>query len=157
MGTKGENKNLFRQAVESVPEIQAGFRNGLQALGANAKAVKTEDTRKLEGSVDIDACTKALYPEDSRWDYAIGYDAEAYFLEVHPANTSNVDDMVKKAEWLTNWLKEKAPALKRMASSNTFYWVPSGKYNILPHAPQSRRLAQKHVRIVSILRLPVPK
>ena len=47
MGTKGENKNLFRQAVESVPEIQAGFRNGLQALGANAKAVKTEDTRKL--------------------------------------------------------------------------------------------------------------
>lgn len=157
MDTKKGKINLFKEAIETIPEVKSGFRNGLQALGANAQVVKASDTRKLDGSVDIDACTKALYPRASRWDYAIGYDAKAYFLEVHPANTSNVDEMLKKAEWLTNWLKEKAPALKRMAANNSFYWVPSGKYNILPNSPQSRKLAQKHVLITPIFRLPAQK
>ena len=28
------------------------------------------------------------------------------FVEVHPANTSNVDEVVKKKKWLDVWLKQ---------------------------------------------------
>lgn len=94
-----ENKKIiptFKQAVENTQDIKNGFHNGLQALGANAKQVSATDTKKLEGSVDIDACTKELYPQDARWDYAIGYEGKVYFLEIHPANTSNVKEMIKK-------------------------------------------------------------
>lgn len=66
-----ENKKIiptFKQAVENTQDIKNGFHNGLQALGANAKQVSATDTKKLEGSVDIDACTKELYPQDARWD-----------------------------------------------------------------------------------------
>lgn len=157
MDTKKGKINLFKEAIETIPEVKSGFRNGLQALGANAQVVEASDTRKLNGSVDIDTCTKALYPSASRWDYAIGYEAKAYFLEVHPANTSNVDEMLKKVEWLTNWLKEKAPALKRIAASNSFYWVPSGRCKILAHSSQKRKLAQKHVLITPIFCLPAQK
>lgn len=47
---------------------------------------------------------EGLYPNASRWDYAIGYDQKAWFVEVHPANTSNVKEMLKKVEWLESRL-----------------------------------------------------
>lgn len=59
MGNK-KTTTVFQQAVESTPDINNGFRNGLQALGSNAQRITAQDTRKLEGSVDIDACTQSL-------------------------------------------------------------------------------------------------
>lgn len=108
--------NAFKYAITCTPDIKDGFRDGLQALGSNAKNVTPANSRKIDGSVDIDSCTHDLYPNESRWDYAIGYDGKAYFLEVHPANTSNVKEMVKKADWLKKWLSEKAVELKKDCS-----------------------------------------
>ena len=147
--------NAFRQAVEATREIADGYRPGLQALRANATAVAAEETLHLEGSVDIDACVHDLYPNDSRWDYAIGYEGRSYFLEVHPTNTRNVSEMLNKAKWLKEWLQNKALPLKNIADGKTLYWVPSGKCKILPGSPESKRLAQSHIRIVKPLRLPI--
>lgn len=149
-----ENKK-FKAAVEATQEIREGYCNGLQALGGNAAKVAVTDTRKLNGSVDIDACTLELYPNETRWDYAIGYDEKAYFLEVHPANTSNVKEMIQKADWLKQWLQRKAPALKAIAANGSFYWVPSGKYAIQPNSPQYRKLAQSKILLVPRFMLPV--
>ena len=147
--------NKFKEAVEATPEIRKGYCKGLQALKGNAAKVNVADTRKLDGSVDIDACTLELYPDAPRWDYAIGYDEKAYFLEVHPANTSNVKEMIQKAEWLKQWLQQKAPALKAIASNGSFYWVPSSKYAIQPNSPQYRKLAQSKILLVPRFILPV--
>lgn len=155
--TDKETPLAFRQAVEDTPEIRTGYCNGLQALGANARLVAAEDTRKLEGSVDIDACVHDLYPNGARWDYAVGYEGKAYFLEIHPASTSNVKEMMKKAEWLTGWLNEKAPALKAMAAGKVYYWLASGKQSILSNSPQYRKLSQSRIRLVSNCRLPLIK
>lgn len=163
MGTKNKRNdqkpiqisNAFRQAVEATAEIADGYCQGLQALRANATTVTAENTLHLEGSVDIDACVHNLYPNDSRWDYAIGYEGKSYFLEVHPANTSNVSEMLNKAKWLKGWLQDKALPLKNIAAGKTLYWVPSGKCKILPGSPESKRLAQSHIRIVKPLRLPI--
>lgn len=148
-----ENKK-FKEVVESTPEINSGYCKGLQALKGYATKVSVDDTRKLDGSVDIDACTLNLYPEEARWDYVIGYDERAYFLEVHPANTSNVKEMILKAKWLKQWLQQKAPALKAISANRSFYWIPSGRYAIQPNSPQYRKLAQSKILLVPRLSLP---
>lgn len=144
----------FKEAVEKTSDIKAGYRIGLQALGVNKSHVAATDPRKIDGSVDIDKCTRMLYPNSARWDYAIGYDGKAYFLEIHPANTSNVEEMIKKAKWLNEWLNDKAPSLKSLAANNDYYWVPSGKVCILKNSPQYRKLSQSSIRLVSVCRLP---
>lgn len=142
----------FKEAICATPDVSSGFCNGIQALGSNARFVKVSDTRKIEGSVDIDSCTKTLYPSASRWDYVVGYDSAAYYLEVHPASTGDVDAMCKKAMWLKNWLSAKATLLKDI-SKFPLYWVPSGRCKILKTSPQFRKLVKSDIKIVSILQL----
>lgn len=147
--------NKFKKAVEAIPDIKDGFRFGVQALGGMSYFVTSSTPRLFDGSVDIDACTKDLYPNDARWDYVIGFNNHAYFLEIHPASTSNVRDMIKKAQWLDNWLNEKAAGLKALVATNVFYWIASGKYSILKNSPQSRMLAQSKIQIISNCRFPL--
>lgn len=121
MGTKNKRNNqettktpnAFRQAVEATAEIADGYCQGLQALRANATTVTAENTLHLEGSVDIDACVHNLYPNDSRWDYAIGYEGKSYFLEVHPANTSNVSEMLNKAQVAERMATRQSPSAEK--------------------------------------------
>lgn len=150
-----KKKTIFQQAVESTPDIKNGFRDGLQALGTNAQRITAQNTRKLEGSVDIDACTQSLYPNEARWDYAVGYDKKAYFFEVHPADTSNVKEMIKKAEWLNKWLTQKAPSLNSLAANKVLYWIASGRQKILPNSPQHRKLSQSKIQLISNCKLPL--
>ncbi len=80
----------FKEAIFATPLLKNAYKNGLQALGNYSNKVRPSDTKKCEGSVDIDAAVKGIYPNDSRWDYAIGYDGTTYFIEVHRAETSQV-------------------------------------------------------------------
>ena len=138
--------DAFTDAVKNTPEISLGIRTGLQALKNDAGRVEATDNRKLNGSVDIDATTRDLYPEASRWDYVIGYEGKAYFLEVHSEITSDIVDMLKKADWLRQWLSTKASALKAISGSNCFYWVSPGACHIVSPSPQARKLAQSKVK-----------
>jgi hypothetical protein len=105
MAKHEQKKNAFLDAVESTPEICASYKNGLQALKrSDTGKVTASDTRKIDGSVDIDAAVKTLYPDANRWDYAIGYDSKVCYVEVHPAYTSEIDIMLKKLSWLKGWL-----------------------------------------------------
>lgn len=56
----------FDAAVNQIPSLKGGLRRGLQAMGANSTLVHTEDTRKCDGSVDIDTCLENVMPQDSR-------------------------------------------------------------------------------------------
>lgn len=132
--------NVFQAAVLASPDVSYGYCKGLKALKNNSSMLKVSDTRKLQGSVDIDESTKKLYPEDARWDYAVGYGDKAYFVEVHPANTSNVSEIINKASWLEWWLKEKAKELGKIRN-DALFWIPTGKVAILPNSPKFRQLA----------------
>ena len=148
-----ESKNTigqsFEKAVKATDDIALGFCSGLQALGSNSVVIKVQNNRSLNGSVDIDTTTSSLYPQDARWDYTVGYDNRAYFVEVHPANTSNVKEMIHKKEWLDNWLNIHAPELKKIKAEAPYYWVPSGKVAILRNSPQFKRIALNHILIVN--------
>ena len=64
----------FREAVEATPNLSGTFRDGLQALRAEDKPhIDVENTRKLSGSVDLDAALQRAEPSANRWDFAIAY------------------------------------------------------------------------------------
>lgn len=133
----------FKEAVEKTPSIEACYETGLRALGANSGRVIPENTRALEGSVYLDGCVSRIYPNSPRWDYIIGYNQQAYFVEVHPANTGNVAEMLNKLRWLKSWLQEHGAEINAMkASDKPFRWVATGGIAILKDSSQARKLAQ---------------
>jgi hypothetical protein len=111
----------FKQAVEDTPEIKDCYQNGLKALGKYSNKIELSDTTKCEGSVEIDECVKYIYPQENRWDYTFSYRGEVYFIEVHSADTSEVKVVLKKLQWLKDWLNSKAPELDKIkAKSKAF-------------------------------------
>lgn len=84
---------------------QAGvkFEKGLQALeNADKKRIEPKNPSLIDGSANIDECLKKSFPESNRWDYAIMYNGEAFFIEVHPPN--EIKEVIKKLHWLKAWL-----------------------------------------------------
>lgn len=148
------DSTTFKSIVQAIPTIAGAYREGLQALESkDAEKVKPQNPRKLSGSVYLDKCLKTTNPHDARWDYVIGYSEKAYFVEVHPANTSNVDEVVKKKKWLDVWLKTNALDLKAMMAGTSYYWIASGKVAILPNSPQARKIAKNKLVLCKELNL----
>lgn len=104
--------NQFQATIQNIPDIQHCYQLGLQALGSNSSLVKPTDPRQLEGSVNLDTCVKRLYPDENRWDYMLSYRETLYFIEVHPAITTEVKTVLNKKAWLIKWLQNKAPQLQ---------------------------------------------
>ena len=147
-------KTTFEDVVMSIPTIANAYKDGLQALeGKDASKIKPKNPRNLSGSVYLDKCLERTNPHDARWDYVLGYKEKAYFVEIHPANTSNVDEVVKKKKWLEQWLDVNAKALRTMMVGPNYYWVASGKIAILPNSPQSRRIAKNKLVLCKELKL----
>ena len=91
MSKNKSNKQLtFREAVAVTPDVCNGYHEGLTALGRYTAKIRVPDLTKIDGSLNIDATTRELYPNDCRWDYALGYDGEVFYIEIHSAITSEV-------------------------------------------------------------------
>lgn len=153
-----KNNRAFEEAVSATPHVQSCYKAGLQALGKHSEKVEVKDGAKCEGSLDIDVCTMHLFPDANRWDYALCYDSEVHFVEVHSANTSEVAVVLRKLQWLKDWLHNHAPKINKLKITRgpAFYWIQSGNFNIPKNAPQLRIAAQKGIKPISKLKLPVP-
>lgn len=154
--TEGIAVSDFRKAIEATPDVAVGYRPGLQALRSVDKVyVVLADTDKIEGSLDIDTCTKKLYPGSNRWDYAISYKGKVYYVEVHPADTSNVKIMMSKLAWLKQWLLDKAPEINKLPKSEpSFFWVATNAgIHIPPTSIQYKNLAINKLLPIKVLRV----
>lgn len=155
---KGKQKNAisFKKAVETTKDIENCFQAGLKALGKYSSKIVLRDPKKCCGSVDIDGCVTKKYPQDNRWDYAICYDGDVFFAEVHSANTGEVSTVLRKLQWLRNWLNLNAPEINKLRarSKTPFYWIQSNGNHILPNSKQARQVAISGLRPVAILQLP---
>ena len=149
-----QNEDIFKTAVNATPEVMDCFQVGLRALGKYSVKIEPADPSKCGGSIDIDACTVAIYPNDNRWDYALSYDSKVYFIEVHSAETSEVNIVLRKLQWLKDWLNQKAPEIKKQIAEQPYFWIQSGKFNIPKTSPQAKRVALVGLRPISKLRLP---
>ncbi len=64
VGFEKGNTMSFKKAVESISDLSGGYCNGLKAMKVNSAKIIAADERMLSGSVDIDTCTKKIYPSD---------------------------------------------------------------------------------------------
>jgi hypothetical protein len=145
----------FKQAVESTPDVATGFRVGLTALGSYSSKVVVSETTHLQGSVDIDTFTTAKYPNSNRWDYAFAYKGEAFFVEVHSANSGQVRTVLRKLQWLKDWLHHNAPEINKMRAKKRvpFYWIQSKGFAIPKTSPQYRAAEGAGLKPISTLTL----
>ena len=143
----------FKQAVETTPDVANGYQTGLGALGQYRNKINAADTRLLDGSVDIDTCTTRKYPNANRWDYALAYGQKVYFVEVHSANTSEVSTVLRKLQWLKDWLISDAPEINKMKAQQPYYWIMSNNNRILKGSSQARRIAEARLKPISCLDL----
>ena len=147
--------NKFKEAVESTDEVKGGYCQGLLALKKKERSkVSCGETRKLDGSLDIDSTVKALYSDSERWDYAISYSGKVCYCEVHPAETSEVTKMTGKLAWLKQWLKNKAPEIDALpAYTPKYVWVSSGRVNVLPTSREAKKISSSGIVLTSHLNL----
>ncbi|ATV28290.1 hypothetical protein [Prevotella intermedia] len=151
MEKKQQQKLTFKEAVEATPDVATGYHKGIEAFGKYTSKIKVPESSKIDGSLDIDATTSTFYPNESRWDYALCYDSEVFYIEVHSAITSEVTKIVKKLQWLKIWLAIKAPEINKLTSKtkHPYYWVQSSKCNIPKHMRQYKIAVQNKI-------LPIP-
>lgn len=152
-GKEIQQKRLtFKEAVEATPDVSTGYREGIEAFGEYKAKIKVPDSKKIDGSLDIDAMTAKLYPDSNRWDYAICYDGEVFYIEVHSATTSEVSKMIQKLQWLKSWLIKKAPEINKLTTTTRqpYYWVQSSGCNIPKHMPQYKKIVQNKIRPMPI-------
>jgi len=149
----------FEAAVRATPEICNGYCPGLRALKGEHRSKMTRKNTQCSwrGSVDIDAGLAARYPNDARWDYAIGFGYQSKqdgvaFVEVHHASSSEVETVIRKKDWLTGWVTRSAPSLRGMAPGG-FHWVSSDGVHIPQGSRQRRRLALSGITVGSVARI----
>lgn len=143
----------FEAAVRATTEIAQGYATGLRGLKGEhrPKMILGERRCGWRGSVDLDAVLAARYPNDPRWDYAIGFgrtsrpDGVAY-VEVHPATSTHVYDVIRKKDWLISWIGRAAPALAGLVQGG-FFWVSTDGIHIRSGTPQARQLAGKGIKL----------
>ena len=145
------DKDTFKKAIEDIKELCGAYREGLQALNKDCKDnVEATDTRLLYGSVDIDKATRDRYPQASRWDYVVCYHGARYVIELHPASTSNVREVLNKLKWLKDWLKDKD---RLGQAKKSYHWIATDGVHIHPESREAKQLAIKGLKPEKRLKL----
>lgn len=134
----------FLDAVHNTPDITNCLQAGLKALGRYSTRITTSQPSLLEGSVDLDNCLKAKYQNAPRWDYALSHKSSVYYIEVHPASTSQVKVVIAKLNWLKGWLRH--TALVNLKGQSSYHWISTDKVTISKRSKYSRILAKSGVK-----------
>lgn len=150
-----EDNGLLGKICLSNDRLKPYFDFGLGAMErGDRKYIKVPYTKLLSGSLALDEAAKETYPNSNRWDYAIEYEGHTFFIEIHPAFTSEIECVIQKVEFIIKWLKENAPEIlslpKKESEERIFYWVSSGgtDLRIAPGSKQARKLALHRVKPV---------
>lgn len=131
----------FKKAVEATPAIAAHLKPGLQALShGHRRLIRCSKPKELGGSIDLDDVLRSSKPRDARWDYGLGFrKPQVVWIEVHPASSSHVAEVLNKLNWLRSWLKNEAPALCQLKAR--FIWLPTGSVALPANSPKRKVLA----------------
>ncbi len=148
----------FKEAVrEATAPVNGAYFPGKMALeNRHRKLVTCKDTRRITGSIDLDRALakEPKYANEPRWDYGLGYQPaggreQAIWIEVHSAETSEVSAVIRKFEWLRDWLDENADQLRKLTESADsdirYIWIASNRLRILPHSRQAKQLSMSGI------------
>lgn len=152
MSCRPPKRLSFQEAIDRTQDVCGKCQNGLAALGKCSKKIIVPDVSLIDGSLDIDSSTVSLYPMAHRWDYALSYNGEVFYIEEHSAITSQVSVVIEKLKWLKQWLREKAPEINKLSSTkkNPYYWIQSSNFSIPKHTRQYKMAVQNRLLPISI-------
>ncbi len=123
------------------------IKNGLQAIREPNK-VSLENTRTRARSVDVDRCLRENHPNENRWDYAVFIEIDEIlktaFIEIHPGNESEVNEVIKKVRWMKKWLRDNQISI--INENRKFFWVSSGKIRVSKNSQKIRLLSKQGVQ-----------
>ncbi|RMF29200.1 MAG: hypothetical protein D6765_04785 [Bacteroidetes bacterium] len=147
----------FEEQVNQIQDLRGSFHPGLGAFGSNREKIHPQDPRACCGSVNLDDNLRRRFPNDPRWDYCICYTKRNYFVEIHPAYTSEVDLVLRKLEWLKQWLRtDGKPLWKGIAPEKPFHWIFTKRCAVKPGDRYARKLAKAGLwPLKDRLRLPI--
>lgn len=135
----------FQVAVDT--DLPGAYRSGLGAIKGSerSKFDFLKDTRKIDGSADIDSTVKKQFPNDNRWDYVVGYNDKAYFFEVHPMTEGEVSTMIAKKDWLEGFLNTKAININKLKRL-PYFWLPTDSgCEITPRSKKAKMLELNNI------------
>ena len=80
---------------------------------------------------------------------------KCFFIEVHSAITSEVKIVLKKFQWLKDWLINQAPEINHLKSKsrNPFVWIQTKNFQILKTSPQYLMAVQARILPIKELKL----
>ena len=131
-------------------EYPNAWSDGLSALKDDGhgndytKRIKPSDKCLLEGSFYIEdyykkRCRSAY--QETYWDYAIGYDSNVYFVEIHEATTHGLDAVLAKYRWLSQNVEPKFAGIK-----NATFYVSTGKPQFTKQSNYQRKLSSNGIK-----------
>lgn len=136
------------QAYMQARGLQTHVKSGLQALGNHSRAIEVSTPTRAVDSINLDEALVASLPNAPRWDYGIGLQKgklnSIAWVEVHPASSSKVEDVLKKLDWLQTWLKQ---TRVQEQSPMQFHWIATGSVQI--DQARRRKLAAKGLKMPS--------
>lgn len=142
----------FQVALIGTEGLRGALCAGLQAIeAADRVRIRSRDSRTLRGGVYLDRALRDVYPSASRWDYGIGLALDGQndrivWVEVHPASSHRVKDVIEKQRWLLAWMRVSAPLLGGMPAE--YNWLASGRGSLQKNSPQRRQIAACGIRFV---------
>ena len=137
------------QIIFQQTDVSDCLRPGLQALGQYSRLIHCNNPAQIEGSVDMDSCLIARFPNDNRWDYALGWNNTIYYVEVHHVNDSEVQTVINKYRWLRDW-QNRQPNPNELKRNINVCWLNS-------HNGGSLTKNSKYTRMLTTAGIPFPR
>ena len=146
-------------------EVGLAYQTGLSALAeSHRRSITCEEEQRLTGSVNLDQALQenSNHADKNRWDYGIGYvppqgNEKAIWIEAHSATEKEVSTILKKHQWLLDWLNSETEMLRKItvedASGGSFYWLGIRGVFISKRSPSLKRLAKRGIRLAKNLDL----
>jgi len=141
---------VFKKAMDKT--LPGACKPGKQAMAhADHVSVNCSKGISIACSVNLDEATREKHPRGNRWDYGLSVQAgrkeSIVWIESHHASTSAVSVMLKKRDWLKDWLIKNADDIWRKMGSRfteqNCLWLASGAIDIPRHTRQYKILASR--------------
>lgn len=135
------------------PKLRDFYKKGLGAFESIDKShIDVPDTRLIMGSIALDKAAFTDMPADNRWDYALDYNSQVFFIEIHPAKASEINTVINKVAGLCKWLSNIGSDLLSLPPTyRVFYWVSSGNTKMTPGGNQAKKLALKKIELTGTI------
>ncbi len=151
---------VFKKCIKAAfPDVPDACADGKKALPKNdGKKISCDGKMTIRNSVFLDKCANTVpeFQQANRWDYGLAVgktDNDSYelviWVEVHSAQTGEVDSVLKKREWLRQWLLSSSPEVYKSMGfsldSQNCHWIAENGVHILPHSRQGKILKGKNM------------